>query len=275
VPALRRDNTDRNRTSPFAFTGNKFEFRGVGSSQSNAMPMAYLNVAVTEALDEMNPRLEARLKEGEARNDALLAVVKEIYAESKPVVFNGNNYAAEWVDEAKRRGLPNAATTPEALAVLATEETKALFSRYNILQAHEMDARYTIQLEKYNRTLDVEAVQMMRMTKTGVLPAAYQQQSLMAEAIERLAKCGIEAKEQKKELTIYAGMVEETLAAVDGLRQVRLSAPDEEEAAELGKYGVDKIRPAMERLRTVCDAIERRTDEELWPFPTYHALLYQ
>ena len=275
LPSLRKDNTDRNRTSPFAFTGNKFEFRAVGSSQSNAMPMAYLNIAVSEALDEMNPRLAARLKSGEKRNDAILGVVKEIYAESRPVVFNGNNYAEEWVVEAKKRGLPNATTTPEALKVLATEDTKAVFKRYNILQAHELDARYVIQLEKFNRSLDVEAVQMMRMAKTGVLPAAYQQQNLMAETVRRLSECGIDAKEQKKELQAYVAMVEEALAAIDGLRQARLAEPHEEEAAELAQYGVDKIKPAMTRLRTVCDALERRTDEELWPFPTYHALLFQ
>ncbi len=275
LPHVRKDNTDRNRTSPFAFTGNKFEFRAVGSSQSNAEPMAYLNVAVTEALDEMNPRLKERLDGGESRNDAVLAVVREVYAESKAVVFDGNNYDEAWLEEATSRGLPNEVSTPDALRVLADDDTKALFDRYKILAAHELDARYRVQLEQYNRMLDVEAVQMLRMVKTGVLPAAYQQQSLMAATIKQLNDIDIETNEQKKELRIYTQMVEETLAAVDNLRQSRLKAPDEEEAVELADYGISALIPAMERLRVACDCLERRTDEGLWPFPTYHALLFQ
>jgi glutamine synthetase len=275
LPDVRKDNTDRNRTSPFAFTGNKFEFRAVGSSQSNAEPMSFLNIAVTEALDEMNPRLKERLDAGEARNDAVLAVVREVYAESKAVVFNGNNYGDEWLEEAKGRGLPNEVATPDALRALADDETKALFERYKILRPHELDARYTVQLEQYNKMLDVEAVQMLRMAKTGVLPSTYQQQSLMAETIKRLNDIGIESNEQKKELAIYTQMVEETIAAVDGLRQARLSAPDEEQAVELADYGVSTLIPAMDRVRVACDGLERRTDDALWPFPTYHTLLFQ
>ncbi|MCK5796901.1 MAG: glutamine synthetase III [Deltaproteobacteria bacterium] len=275
LPDVRKDNTDRNRTSPFAFTGNKFEFRAVGASQSNAMPMAYLNIAVAEALDEMNPRLEARLHDGEARNDAVLAVVKTSYAEAKAIVFNGNNYDEAWLDEAKTRGLPNEVVTPDALKVLLDDDIHELFERYDILRSYELTARHTILLGKYNRMLDVEAVQLLRMAKTGVLPAAYQQQNLMASAIQGLKACGIVPTEQSKELTIYAGLIEESLAAIDGLRQVRRQAPDGEHTEDLATYCASTIIPAMGRLREVCDALERRTDSELWPFPTYYSLLFQ
>jgi len=275
LPQVVKDNTDRNRTSPFAFTGNKFEFRAVGSAQSNSMPMTYLNVAVAEALDEMWTRLKGRLDAGEERNEAILAVIKEVYADAKPIVFNGNNYSDEWVEEATRRGLPNHVSTPSALAPIVSESSKEVMARYGVLQPHEMDARYTILLEKYNRMIDIEAVQMIRMAKTGVLPAAYAQQAVMAEAYSRVASCGITADVQKTELETYTGMVEETLSAIDGVRQALAGGPDEEEVVDCGAYQLDALLPAMERLRTICDTLERRTDEELWPFPNYHAMLFQ
>ncbi len=275
LPDVQKDNTDRNRTSPFAFTGNKFEFRAVGSGQSNSMPMAWLNLAVAEALDEMWTRLKARLDAGEERNEAILAVVKEVYADAKPIVFNGNNYSADWVDEAERRGLPNAVNTPAALKALVDEDAKSFAAKYGMLQPHELDARYTILLEKYNRMIEIEAVQAIRMAKTGVLPAAYAQQALMADAWRGVEKCGIDAPVQKEELETYTGFVGETLSAIDAVRQALANAPDEEEAAERAAWCIDTTIPAMDRLRVVCDTLERRTDEELWPFPSYHALLFQ
>ncbi|MDJ0523413.1 MAG: glutamine synthetase III [Planctomycetota bacterium] len=275
LPEVVKDNTDRNRTSPFAFTGNKFEFRAVGSGQSNSMPMAWLNLAVAEALDEMWSRLKGRLENGEERNEAILAVVKEVYADAKPVVFNGNNYADEWVTEAERRGLPNLVNTPMALASLVEDEAKEFASKYGMLQPHELDARYVILLEKYNRMIDIEAVQAIRMAKTGVLPAAYAQQAVMAEAWKGVKKLDIDSSAQKEELETYCGLVNETLLAIDGVRQALANAPDEEEAPEKADWCVSTTIPAMDRLREVCDTLERRTDEELWPFPSYHALLFQ
>jgi glutamine synthetase len=275
LPALRKDNTDRNRTSPFAFTGNKFEFRAVGSAQSNSMPMAYLNLAVAEALDEMAARLKARLDDGEDRNTALVAVVREVYADAKPIVFNGNNYGEEWVEEAARRGLPNEVNTPAALKAIVDPDTKAFFERYNVFQSHELDARYQILLEQYNRRMDIEAVQMIRMAKTGVLPAAYEQQRLMAEAWKSVDGCGIDASAQKEELGIYTALIQDTLAGIDAIRQILKGAPDEEEAAACAEYWVEHLVPAMDALRTACDTLERRTDEALWPFPSYHQMLFQ
>ena len=275
LPQVMKDNTDRNRTSPFAFTGNKFEFRAVGSAQSNAMCMAWLNIAVSEALDEMWSMLKARLEAGEDRNVAILAVVKDVYAESKDIVFNGNNYGEAWVEEAAKRGLANDVNTPAALKALITDDAKAFVEKYGLLASHELDARYTILLEKYNRMIDIEAVQMIRMAKTGVLPAAYAQQSLMAEAWKGVNGCGIDAASQKAELEVYSGLVGETIDAIDGVRQALAKSPDEEEGAEHADWCISATIPAMARLREVCDTLERRTDEELWPFPSYHAMLFQ
>ena len=276
LPEVRRDNTDRNRTSPFAFTGNKFEFRAVGSSQSTSIPMAFLNLAVTEAIDDLADRLAGRIEAGEDRSAAVLAVVREAYVESRDIVFNGNNYGQAWVEEAARRGLPNLADTPAALEVLIDEDVKAVFERYHILQGHELEARHRILLERFHRMLQIEAVQLIRMVKTGALPAAYKQQAEMAAAYEAATRFGDEAPSQRSELEAYNRAV---AAAIDGLNGVRAAlreVPDEEEhGAEAARFLADHLRPAMETLRTAVDTLERRTDEGLWPFPTYHELLFQ
>jgi glutamine synthetase len=276
LPDVRRDNTDRNRTSPFAFTGNKFEFRAVGSSQSASIPMAFLNLAVTEAIDALSERLGQRIDAGEDRNAAILAVVREAYAESRDIVFNGNNYGQAWVDEAARRGLPNLADAPAALGALVDEDVKAMFERYHVLQGHELEARYRILIERFNRMLQIEAVQQIRMVKTGALPAVYKQQAEMASAYDAATRFGDEAPAQRSEFEAYNRAVQ---AAIDGLNAVRAAlrdGPDEEEhAAEAARFKADHLRPAMERLRTAVDTLERRTDEGLWPYPTYHQLLFQ
>ncbi|MCA9314664.1 MAG: glutamine synthetase III [Planctomycetes bacterium] len=276
LPEVRRDNTDRNRTSPFAFTGNKFEFRAVGSSQSTSIPMAFLNVAVTEAVDELSDRLAKRLDGGEDRNAAILAVVREAYTEAKPIVFNGNNYGQEWVEEAARRGLPNLADTPAALGVLERDDVKDLFQRYHVLQGHELDARYRILLERFNRMIQIEAVQQIRMVKTGVLPAAYRQQADMAAAYDSATKFGGVAVAQQSEMQAYMKAVAATIDALNGVRAALRDGPDEEhEPLAAARHKVDVMRPAMEKLRTAADTIERRTDEGLWPYPTYHQMLFQ
>ncbi len=157
LPQIAKDNTDRNRTSPFAFTGNKFEFRAVGSSQAIQMPNVYVNTAVAESLDDVADRLEKRLKAKQEPMAAALAVAGEVYAEHKAVVFNGDGYTAEWVKEAARRGLPNLKDTPAALAVLADPVAKGLLVSHKIFLEHEVDARYLIQLETFVRTVEIEA----------------------------------------------------------------------------------------------------------------------
>ena len=276
LPDVRKDNTDRNRTSPFAFTGNKFEFRAVGSNQSNAMPMTILNLAVTEALDHMSRLLDARLAKGEDLTPAVLAVVHEVYAESKNIVFNGNNYGDAWVEEAAKRGLANEPTTPGALEAYADGQNQALFQHYNVLQPREVQARYTICLERYNRMLEIEAVQMLRMVKTGALPAAYHQQAVMANAYDKVKECGVDvSSDQKSELTAYTNLIGETIQALNGLRAALRSSPHHEDAAAFAQHGARVIVPAMEALRACADTIERRTDEDLWPYANYHAMLFQ
>ena len=276
LPAVKRDNTDRNRTSPFAFTGNKFEFRAVGSSQSLAMPMTYLNVAVAEALDEMNAMLEARLAAGEQREDALLGVVRDVYLQTRPIVFNGDNYTAEWAEEAERRGLPNLKDTPAALAVLEQEDTGEFLERYGVFRRHELVARHRISLEQYSRHLKVEAIQMVRMAKTGVLPAALEYQKTFADSVQAAAAMGVATEEQKAEFAHYVDAVNAAFRGLNAVRRALRSNPDDEEGTtEEARHLCDELVPAMRELRAGCDAVERRSDALMWPFPTYHQMLFQ
>jgi glutamine synthetase len=275
LPELKRDNTDRNRTSPFAFTGNKFEFRAVGSSQSLAVPMVYLNVAVAEALLELNGELRRRLEAGEERDTAILAIVRDTYTASKAVVFNGNNYAEAWVEEAAKRGLPNKVDTPSALEVLADEETAAFLESHGVFKPHELTARYRIKLEAYCRSLKIEAIQTLRMAKTGVLPAAYRHQKRMADAMKATGDLGIATGPYEAEYAHYANAVNTTLDGVRDVREALANVPGDEHSPEQARYLADVMIPAMNALREGCDAIERSTDFELWPFPTYHQMLFQ
>ena len=276
LPLIAKDNTDRNRTSPFAFTGNKFEFRAVGSSQAIQMPNVFVNVAVAEALEDVAERLEKRLKAKQDVTAAMLAVAGEVYKESKAVVFNGDNYSSDWVKEADKRGLPHLRDTPAALAAFADAGSKQLLVSYGIFQAHEVDARYLIQLETFVRTVEIEASVMLRMVLTGVLPAAMKQQEAMARAVAAAEAAGLKVPAQSKALAEFAKGVDDLLvkksaleATIEGLHKGHPEAPAHARAV------CDKLRPAMSALRAVADALETHTDAALWPFPTYHQLLFQ
>ncbi len=276
LPQVKRDNTDRNRTSPFAFTGNKFEFRAVGSSQSLAMPMTYLNVAVAEALDEMTAMLKSRLETGQERDAALLGVVRDVYRDIRPIVYNGDNYTEAWVEEALRRGLPNLKDTPEALAVLEDEDTATFLEKYGVFRKHELLARHRISLEQYSRHLKVEAIQMVRMAKNGVLPAALDYQKAFADSVAAAAEMGVSTDEQRAEFAHYVDAVNAAFRGLNAVRRALRENPDDEEGTTTeARHLCDELVPAMDELRAGCDAVERRADAMLWPFPTYHQMLFQ
>ncbi len=276
LPHIAKDNTDRNRTSPFAFTGNKFEFRAVGSSQAIHMPNVFVNTAVAEALDEMGDRLEKKLKAKTDVMAALLAVAGEVYQESKAVVFNGDNYSQDWVREAEKRGLPNLRDTPAALAVYTDKSMRGLLLDKKIFLEHEIDARYLISLEQFIRTVELEASVMTQMIDTGVIPAVMKHQERLAKSVTAAVAAGLKVPAQTKALSDYADGVSELLtkrAALDAaLEAVKKGHP---EAPVHARGIVDKVRPAMGALRAVADRLEAHTDSALWPFPTYHQMLFQ
>ena len=182
LPEVARDQTDRNRTSPFAFTGNKFEFRAVSSAASVSVPISFLNAAMAEALGEFEQEISKRMAKGKSLQDAALEVVKDTVIATKAIRFEGNNYAAEWVEEAKRRGLPNLRNTPEALAELIRPETKEFLARMRIFGESESEARYVVRLERYIKDIDIEVEALKNLVSGHVLPAAYRQLALLAKA---------------------------------------------------------------------------------------------
>jgi glutamine synthetase len=276
LPQIAKDNTDRNRTSPFAFTGNKFEFRAVGSSQAIHMPNVFVNVAVAEALDEMGDRLEKRLKAKADVTAALLAVAGEVYKESKAVVFNGDNYSAEWVKEAEKRGLPNLKDTPAALEVYADPSARALLVSKGIFLEREVDARYLISLENFIRTVEIEVQATARMVDTGVLPAAVRHQEALARSIAAAEAAGVKVPAQQKALAAYAADVGELIAARKALdAALAATRKQHHDAPEHARAVCDRLRPALSAVRAVADRLETTTDAALWPFPTYHQLLFQ
>jgi glutamine synthetase len=262
LPALPKHGGDRNRTSPFAFTGNKFEFRALGSSQSLALPNTVLNTIVAEAIDELSDQLEAK----GGGDDAVLEIVRDAYAANKQVVFDGDNYADEWHAEAKRRGLFDLKQTPDALPWLVHEQTVEVFSRYGVLSERELESRYEVFLEQYVTTLNIEGETAADMARTLMLPAALQYLALLDDA-----EGGAGVKRLEKEIS---GLVDEFVERIFALEEANVGHPVTEDFLEAAKYVQAAVIPAMEAVREVADRLERIVPDSLWPLPKYSEILF-
>jgi glutamine synthetase len=264
LPHLPLHGGDRNRTSPFAFTGNKFEFRALGSSMSLGFPNTVLNTIVAESIDELSGALERGLKASKGDiGDAVAAVVKDVWESDRQVVFGGDNYDEEWHAEAERRGLANLKTTPEALPWLVNKQTVTAFESYKVLSKRELHARYEISLEQYAVKLNIEAETAASIARTSILPAA-------ARHLAQLHASGIEALADE-----VAPVVEELHAAILELERVNLAEnqPDDE-PLKWAKYMRDEVIPAMTAVREVADRLERIVADDLWPLPKYSEVLF-
>src|SRR5437667_12403803 len=217
LPKLPRDAGDRNRTSPFAFTGNKFEFRAVSSNQSIGYPNIALNVAVTESLDYIATELEKATRAGESLANAVATLLPKVMKENKRIIFNGNNYSAEWEKEAGKRGLLNLKNTVDALPQLVTKEVVGLFEKYKVLNARELHARYEIMLEQYNKTVNIEGQLMVLMANRYILPAAFEYQKNVAQSVAAVKSAGGRTIEGKKTLGDVTKLVDEFGKATDKL----------------------------------------------------------
>lgn len=265
LPEVARDQTDRNRTSPFAFTGNKFEFRAVSSAASISTPIAVLNAAMAEALGEFEQAIGARLSKGASLQDAVLEVVRDAVIATKAIRFEGNNYAAEWVEEARRRGLPNLRTTPEALAELVRPEAKEFMARMRIFGEAESDARYHVRMERYIKDIEIEIEALKNLVSGHVLPAAYRQLGLLSKAGSGRA---VKGAFDKMDLAV------ETLSS----RVSDLQSAAERAAGEQGLEGharllAEQVVPAMAAVREICDRIEETVADEFWTLPKYREML--
>ncbi len=280
LPTVARDYTDRNRTSPFAFTGNKFEFRAVPSSSVISTPIAYLNAAMGEALSELKTSIEQKKSKGLPFDKAVLETVREAVISTKPIRFEGNNYAPEWTAEAEKRGLPNLKRVPEALAQMATPEAKAFFTKTGLYTAEEATSRYHVKLERYVKDCDIEVETMKNMVRTIVLPAAYDHQKALARSIQSAAAAaetckisldlGPQAKELEEFVKIIAG-IKERLAKFEAEAG---TAAKKESVEDRARALADKVLPAMASLREVCDQAEETAADGLWPLPKYREMLF-
>ncbi len=263
LPTLPRDATDRNRTSPFAFTGNKFEFRAVGSEQSCAGPNVVLNTIVSEALDDICTQLDASVAAGEDFNEALQAILSATVKKHKRILFNGDNYTDEWVVEAEKRGLPNLKKTPEALKAMLTEKAIAVFGKYNVLSEAELKSRYEVYHEGYEEQVAIEARCAITMAKTAIAPAALEYQSELAETIKAVEAAGVSDVDATREL--LKDVCAETSKLLAGIRGL--------EAAEAAGEPLSTLA-AMESLRDAADALEGFVPDSIWPLPSYTEMLF-
>jgi len=272
LPKLPRDAGDRNRTSPFAFTGNKFEFRAVSSGQNIAFPNTALNAAMADALDSVATELEAALAKGTTLEAAVKTLLPKMASQHKRVVFNGNGYSAEWQEEAAKRGLLNLRNTVDALPQIVTKECVGLFEKYKILNGRELHARYEIFLENYNKTINIEGQLMVLMANRYILPAALEYQKQIAQSVGAVRAVGAASVQAEKLLTIYTGLVDRLKTDADAL--AALLEHESGGAEAHAAYMRDTIVPAMTALREAGDAIEVLTPHDLWPLPTYREMLF-
>ena len=271
LPRFAKDTTDRNRTSPFAFTGNKFEFRMPGSALSISGPNVVLNTAVAEELRQFADELE----EAADFNSALHELIKKTIREHKRIIFNGNGYDDEWLEEAARRGLANLKTTPDALPAFISEKSVSLFQTHKVFTKEEIEARYEILLENYCKVLSIEANTMLDMARREILPAASEYSSSLASAavtkktMNPAAAVGYEEKTSLRISDLTSDMLTKAEELEDELMKAKSCGDTTEEAV----YFKDHVLPAMNALRIDGDALETVTSREYWPYPTYGEML--
>ncbi len=272
LPNLPMDTTDRNRTSPFAFTGNKFEFRMPGSNQSIAGINMVLNTVIADVLQEFADQLE----QAEDFDFALHQLLRETFVNHERIIFNGNGYADEWVEEAQRRGLLNLKTTVDAVPYLKTPDNIALFERQSVLTGEEVESRYEILMEEYVNLLNIEAGTMINMADKEILPAVSKFDKELADTILAKASTGLElaADYEKESLEKSSTLLNEAYKACRTLEADKARLAEFETVEEKALFVKDVIIPDMDALRAPCDELETITDEKAWPFPTYGKLLF-
>jgi glutamine synthetase len=261
LPPLPKDGGDRNRTSPFAFTGNKFEFRALGSSMSLAFPNTVLNTIVAEAIDEMSDKLEAKIGGGMDAAAAAIEVVKETYIDSKRICFSGDNYSEEWHAEAEQRGLKNLKTTPDALLEVMADDSVAAFEKYSVLSKRELESRFEVWVEQYALRANIEAETTFSIAKTMILPAALRHLALISEA-------GVSSLEGE-----VRGLIEELSTALDALEKAN-AEPTELEGLELALFARDEQLAKSGIVREAADKLEKVVADDLWPLPKYEEMLF-
>jgi len=280
IPEILLDNTDRNRTSPFAFTGNKFEFRAVGSSQTCAPPMIVLNLIVADQLHKFKMEVDALIEKKVEKEDALFQVIKKYIRESKKIRFEGNNYADEWISEAARRGLSNLHSTPEALKALVDKKSTALFERNNVLTKRELEARHEIGLENYTKKIQIESRVLGDLAGNHIIPVAIRYQNTLIENVKGLKQVldlktyGKLSQNQMETITEISEHVDKIKTFVYEMVEARKEANQITGTEEKSFAYCNKVLPYFDKIRWHVDKLELLVDDELWPLPKYRELLF-
>ena len=269
LPVIEVDNTDRNRTSPFAFTGNRFEFRMPGSSQSVSGVNIMINTIVAESLSQFADQLEGA---DDVEAKAMEIVIDTIKAH-KRIIFDGNGYSDEWVEEAKRRGLPNLKTTADAVPYYATEKSVNLFAKHGVFTQKETVTRAEILLEDYVKVNHIEMLTMLEMAKQEILPACIEYTNFIVDGIVKKASIGIDVPNERASAIKLSALTEEMISAIDSLEELSVQIPSDVPLAS--QFYKEHVIPAMNRLRKVADELELIVAKDYWPFPTYSDLLYR
>lgn len=273
LPDLRKDATDRNRTSPFAFTGNKFEFRMVGSSDSVASPNVVLNTIVAEAFCDIADELE----KADDFEMAVHDLIKKLATEHQRIVFNGDGYSDEWVEEAERRGLPNIKTMVDAISALTTNKAVSLFEKFGVFTKAELESRAEVQYEAYAKAINIEAKAMVDIAGKQIIPAVIKATTQLSASINSVKAACLDAdiSVQSELLVDTSALLSETKTALKNLEKVISEAAAKAEGKEQATYFKDVVKPAMQDLRTPVDKLEMIVDKDLWPMPSYGDLIFE
>lgn len=271
LPDLNKDATDRNRTSPFAFTGNKFEFRMLGSRDSAASPNVVLNTIVAEALCETCDVLEKSDDFEKTVHD----IIRQYATEHQKIVFNGNGYSQEWVEEAKRRGLPNLESMIDAIPALLTEDTVEMFEKFHVFTRAELKSRAEIKYEAYAKAINIEARTMIDIASKHIIPAVIRYTKTLADTVNAVVLAGADAAVQMELLNETSELLKEAKAALKDLTEVSVQATEKEEGEEQARFFHDAVIPCMRALRKPVDELEMIVDKEVWPMPSYGDLIFE
>ena len=274
------DNTDRNRTSPFAFTGNKFEFRAVGSAANCAQPMTVVNMIMANQLVEFKKEVDALINDGMKKDDAIFNILKEYIKKSKKIRFEGDGYGDEWKAEAEKRGLTNIPKTPEALEAFVSEQTIELFAKTNVMSRVEVEARFDIMMEAYQKKIQIESRILGDLAGNHVVPTAIKYQNLLIDNVQRLKdildedtykKAGKEQLEMIKEIS---NRISEIIKNKEEMIAARKEANKIEDTPKLAHAYYDTVLPYFDKIRYHADKLELLVDDEMWPLPKLREMLF-
>src|SRR6185312_6534103 len=277
IPELLMDNTDRTRTSPFAFTGNKFEFRAVGSSANCASPMIVLNTIMAETLKQFKKDVDAQVEKGDKKEIAILQVLRDYISKSRNILFEGDNYSEEWAEEAKKRGLNNFKTTPEALDALVTEKGKHVFFNNNIFTERELEARHEIMLEDYVKKVQIEARLLGYIATNHILPAAIQYQNTLIQNVRGLKELVLDEHAYAAQLNlvrIISNHIQHINNDVEAMIEERKKANEVADTHKRAELYCHKVKAYFEKIRYHVDKLELIVDDKLWPLPKYREMLF-